>query len=523
MGHSKSDPETDCVVRDLRLPPALAVNLPVCRRLAIADVIDRICPIAPQADLTHGQVAEFVILHLLQTPQRLPLYRLHEWADEHNVRLLYGCPAATFNDDRIRRTLDALFPAICDVETDIVTQALHTYRVPVDAIHWDLTHVTFAGAHDGSELIGPGYGGGRLHERQLKVSLHASSEGGIPLRHQILPGPNHQAPYASAMLDDLKRRLQRTNLIVVSDRAGITDDNIVAYRRAHGHLIGPLQTTAVEEEQLNAVPLEQFQPLEYRSQHAPQHAYSYYATTLTLHRQKRAEPLDVPVLFIHSTAKQQRDAEDRDKRLTQALDRLETIERQLNWARFAKADYVQGQIDKAIPDALSDIIGHELSGEDRDLSLAFGVHEQALAAAARSDGRYVLVADVPAADPDEIFERFQRQHVIERRFRNLKSDLSVHPVFLHDERRIHALLLLFVLALIVYTLLELCSERAGLETERYHKMTARELIWRFAYVSLLDVRIRGRPPRYQLTLSTQQQYLLGELGFPDLTAYLRLN
>lgn len=514
--------QVECLARNLRLAPALAVSLPVCRRVPIREIIDRFCPMDNKRYVTHGQVAEFVILHLLQSAQRLPLYHLQHWAEQYHLNLLYACPPEAFNDDRIGRALDALSHAIGDIEAAVVTQALEQFNIDVSTIHWDLTNVTFCGAHEDSDLIGPGYGGGAMHQHQLKVSLHASSQGGIPLRHQILPGGAHQAPLAPAMLQDLQQRLGRSDLIVVSDRAGISYDNIVAYRRAKAHCVGPLQATNAEKQQLAAVPQEAFHELAYRSQHAPQERYSCYDTTLEMRRQKRKQPISVRALFIHSTRKQQQDAEDRQKRLDQVIDKLTQLQRQLNQRRFAHADYVRGQIEKTVPKALYEIVRYELTGSDGQLALRFGIDEQALGAAAQSDGRYILIADLPEASADEAFELFKRQASIERRFRNLKSDLSVHPLWLQHEHRIHALLLLFVLALVVFTLLELCSERAGLSTERYHKMTARELIWRFAVVDLVEIRIRGQPTQYQLTLSTEQQYLLGELNFPDLTAYLKL-
>ena len=59
--------------------------------------------------LTHGSVAEFLILHLLQSAAREPLYQMQEWAEQFGVQRIYGCPASAFNDDRIGRALDAVY------------------------------------------------------------------------------------------------------------------------------------------------------------------------------------------------------------------------------------------------------------------------------------------------------------------------------------------------------------------------------------------------------------------------------
>src|SRR5512136_618575 len=82
------------------LPPTYPLVLPVCRELRIAEIVDACCPMKWCEHVTHGQAAEFVLLHLLQEPHRQPLYKLEEWASEHSIHALYDCPAEAFNDDR---------------------------------------------------------------------------------------------------------------------------------------------------------------------------------------------------------------------------------------------------------------------------------------------------------------------------------------------------------------------------------------------------------------------------------------
>lgn len=507
-------------VRVWHLPPALPLSLPICRRIAVREIVDRLCPMDRSKHLTHGAVAEFLIVHLLQSPRRLPLYRLERWAEQYGVERLYGCAASAFNDDRIARALDAISESIPEIESRVVTQALMQFKVDVRAIHWDLTHVTFTGAYEDVDAIAPGYGGGALHEHQLKVSLHATSEGGLPIRHEVLAGGAHQAPFAPAMLADLQRRLPRTDLLVVSDRAGISYDNLVAYRRAGAHAIGPLQATAAEQKTLAAVPLKAFTELSYRAPSAPDERYRGYETTLTLDRQKRQEPLAVRALFVHSTRRERDDAATRERQLAKTLTRLAHIQSNLNKRRYAKYDYAREQVYKAVPESLRPIVHPVLSGDDGALALTWSVDNAALTDAAKGDGRYIIVADVEDLSSDEVFALFKRQNVIEQRFRAFKSDLSVQPVWLHNEPRIRALLLIFILALLVYTLIELCSERAGLSTPHYHKMTARELILAFPMLALVEVRIRGAPTEWQLPMTPEQLRLLQRLRLPSPITYL---
>jgi hypothetical protein len=499
------------------LPPTYPLVLPVCRELRIAEIVDACCPMKWCEHVTHGQAAEFVLLHLLQEPHRQPLSKLEEWAGEHNIHALYDCPAEAFNDDRVGRMLDAIEPPaevlesslegweshLAEIETRVVTEALMRYRIDARQIHWDLKHVTFSGAHEGSELVAKGYG-----------------EGGVPVRHEVLAGNASQTPLAPTMLQDLQQRLPRSDLIVVSDRAGLSYDNVLAYRRAKAYFVAPLTLQAPHKQALAHVPQDAFVPLEYRRPSAPHERYSYHRTTLWLSGDRGRQPIRVPALFLHGTKKERDDATARQKALDKATARLRQIQGYLNKQQYARAAYARKQLAKAVPASITDLVRYELHGPDGQLRLRFWIDEAAGARAAALDGRYVLVFELPDASPEEIFGLHKQQNTIEARFRNFHSDLSVHPLWLQHDHRIRALLLLFVLALIVYTLLELRAERVGLQGPHYHKMTTRQMLFAFGHVRLKEVRIRGRPTLYELVLSPGQQAILDALDFPDPTTYL---
>ena len=518
-------------VESLLLPPNFGLVLPVCRDIGLARVVDDICPMDWNGGLTHGQVIEAMVLHILQSAERVPLYRVQEWAQYHHLGLLYDCPAEAFNDDRIGRALDALVPprfaAGSDADDDdaaglpadvieeqVVRQALTSYRIPVTAVHWDLTHITFTGAYDDAALIGPGYGLGTVHRKQIQMSLHASTDSGIPLHHRCLSSRAQQQPLAEELLALMQKRLQRSDLIVVTDGKGISFDIIGHYRAAGAHFVSTLKPTEEQERLLAAVALEQFEPLAYTPVKKSTTRYCCYPTTLTLCPRGQRKPVVVNALFMHSTGKQQRDEKTRGKLLDKAYAALAKISGQLNKLRYARADYVQQQLAKQVPAEVADLVRYELAGEDRQLTLRWWTDLEALAHAACRDGRYILVYDLPADKvPQDAFFLYKRQYLVEARFRGLKSDLTVNPLWLKNENRVLAMVFVFVLALTVFAILGLLSERAKLSTEYYPKMTPREMLIRFGAIKLLLVRVRDDPPQCELELTVEQGYLLHELGF----------
>lgn len=67
---------------------ALPVIADYCRRLDLADIIDRACPVRDLAHLPHGQVIEALVANRLTSPA--PLVRVTDWARE--LGTLPTCP-----------------------------------------------------------------------------------------------------------------------------------------------------------------------------------------------------------------------------------------------------------------------------------------------------------------------------------------------------------------------------------------------------------------------------------------------
>jgi transposase len=498
------------------------VVLPIIKALGIEELVDATCPMKAGDHVRHGLVVVFLILHLLQAPHRLPLYKMDGWALKHHVGLLLGCDPSALNDDRIGRALEAVGEAVSDLESQLVTRAIQVYNVPVQFVHWDLTHVTFSGAYEDSALVAPGYGNGAMHEKQLHVSLHTSSEYGIPLLHETLPGNAQQAPLADSLLKQLQDRLPSSDVVILSDCAGVTYDTMVAYEQAGAHFLGPLEATPCEREQLASIPQDQFVDSEFRPMRDRSCQYSYYDTPLTITRQRKPEARTVRALFVHSTTKHRADALNRMKLLLRTLQRLEFIAGWLNRNRYAQFGFALGQLSKAIPRELQGVISYDLQGDDKHLRLRFVVDWDAFDLLARADGRYILVTDLQDVPADELFHVYKRHTSIEARFSGLKTDLSVQPAWLRKDSRIRGMLAVFIMALTVFALMGLCAERAGIQGDHYHKMTPRQIIFHFSIATVFVTRllINGVLYDQEITLSDDQHYIIKKLGFPDPTTHL---
>lgn len=99
---------------------ALPVLYALLETLQVRQIINRHCPTKGEVD--HGTVAIVLVLNRLMFP--LPLYQVADWVGRTVLVSVLSVPAAKFNDDRLARTLDALYPHLETIWREVVEVAL---------------------------------------------------------------------------------------------------------------------------------------------------------------------------------------------------------------------------------------------------------------------------------------------------------------------------------------------------------------------------------------------------------------
>jgi hypothetical protein len=140
--------------------------------------------------------------------------------------------------------------------------------------------------------------------------------------------------------------------------------------------------------------------------------------------------------------------------------------------------------------------------------------DEAVAAAAALDGRYVLGTNDPTLDADAQLALSKRRDVPEKRYALLKGPLAVRPVYLHKQERILSLVFCTMVALLVFALLEWAARRAG------EAASGAVLLARFAELRLLVLYFRdGSRSRLVTGLDPPDADLLRALDWPPVTRY----
>ena len=112
---------------------SLPVIADFSRRLDIAGIIDRVCPIRDVALVSHGQVVEALIANRLTRPQAM--VGVADWARDGAVQEGYGLAPDALNDDRLGRALDAIAPQVQHIVGSFGARAIDAFGIDVARLH----------------------------------------------------------------------------------------------------------------------------------------------------------------------------------------------------------------------------------------------------------------------------------------------------------------------------------------------------------------------------------------------------
>jgi transposase len=519
---------------------ALPVLLPIMEHLGLREIINRHCAPAGESptDLDPGVVTLVLVANRLLAPT--PLVHVETWLAETVLPEVLGIDAAQANDDRLARTLDTLVPHLDALWQDLVVAAIRTFDLDLSQLCYDLTSISFCGTYEEADLVRYGYSRDHRPDRkQLELATTVTVEAGIPLDYRVLAGniADRTTPVENlARLQHLLSLLpapspDEPTPLVISDRAMLTGEALAAYRASGLHALGPLDAhlgqgavqrllAGVTTQELAAA------PLAYRPQRAerdPDWApYHGVQRVLELpHPDPDQPPLVLHALVVWSPAKARLDAQLRMTELT----RLEAALADLQ-GKLGKRPYTtRAAVEKRVATLLRrhparPFLQVAVTGGDAEhpLALQWERGEEALAEAARLDGRYVVGTTDPTLDATRMLTLSKRRDVPEKRYALIKGPLAIRPVYLHKQERILGLVFCTMVALLVFALLELLLRRAGLG------ISGRTLIEQFASLSVLVLVFQdGSHLRRIAGLSPPLAHLLHTLGLPPPERYLTVH
>jgi len=462
---------------------AIPVLYALLETLEVRRIINRYCP--TQGDVDHGAVSLVLVINRLTFP--LPLYRVADWVGQTVLTAALGVPAAKFNDDRLERTLDALAPHLEAIWTEIVTVALRKADVDLSVIFYDLTAFAVHGRYADSKLIDFGFAHNTPNDkRKFKLSLNTLADGNLPGLYRLWSGRTaDQATVQSNMqnlaqwLKDHGQDLDQT--LVVGDRAMINAEIAVTYDRVGlRHLTGLKAHQKEHRALLKIWSDEQFEACPIVPEPDPRYwgrgctvTFTHEGHTIT-HKGLVvvSGPLRDQFRLARKTQLQELDKELAQVRNDIGQPRLRTIK--------AIKRRVNARLRASKTGHLMDTTVYQTS--TGKVNMTWQINKSLLAQEERLDGRYLLVTNDWSLSHQEMFRLYREKDGGEKRFLISKSDLKVTPIYLHKDRRIAAMLMLNMLALLAYSILERQIRQQGLQ------LTTRQLIQQLQNLTLIETR-----------------------------------
>ena len=503
---------------------AIPVLLPILRHLQVAETISCHCP--GEEQVSHGTTTEILTLNRLMAPK--PLYQVKEWMAETVLEDTLDVDADQMHDTRIGRTLDDLHPHLKAIWQDIVVRAILAYDIDLRFIHYDITSVYFEGEYTESDQIDYGYSRDhRPDAKQVNLGVNVTSETGVPLGYRVLAGrtadrttPLENVKALRDLLDRPELRERERDYLLVSDRAMLDREVIVAYAQKQIRWLGPLNADEALKGLMESISDEELEdhPLAYRPVAQPTDEPLRYSGVLRCATvEYEGQRVPIQVLVVKSQTKVKLDQDRRQTYLDRLTGRLEEIQGLLNTRRYKRRDYAWTQIEKARRgNPAKSLVDIELTGDDGHLKLTVQINQEKLTQAQAIDGRYLLGTNDFDLSALEMLTRFKKQEVVERRIKVVKGPVHIRPMFLHKQERIEGLVFVAMLALLLYTILEMLCRRAG------QRITARKVLEKFELLGAVYLQFGdGSVLKLPSALNAFQGQLIELLRFPEPAAYLR--
>jgi hypothetical protein len=496
---------------------SLPVIADFSRRLDIAGIIDRACPMRDTALVSHGQVIEALIANRLTRPQAM--VAVADWAHDWAVEEVYGIPADVLNDDRLGRALDAIAPQVDHLVGSIGAKAIDAFGIDVARLHWDMTSISLYGAYDQTDEDHPAPAYGHPKDRrtdlkQIQAGIAVAGDGAIPVLHRCFDGGAGEVAQVVDTMNQLKTLAGTRDFLMIGDSKLISYTNVTAMNDAQVGFIAPLAASRVPDGLFAGLDPATATVVDYLAERdenklLPWERGSYRVCEDTMDLagpRKKDRVHQLRRILVHSSANATAAAKARALKLGRARTDLDTLTRTAGTRYHPTVEAVAA---KAAAIARQRRVGAYLktsittTPEGKPV-FAWSFDQAALDAEAATDGWYALLTNLgPDVDTTEVFNRYKNQPVVERRYGDIKGPLAVAPVFLQHNRRITALITVICLALLIFCLIER-EVRLNLAPDTdmigfyVNDRRARKPTGRLILQALGDLRLipahRGQPP-----------------------------
>ena len=441
---------------------------------------------------------------------------IFRWLPSTALFELLDVPRGRLGRNVLYRCLSAVVAHKAAIETHLVQQGRHLFAFANDLLLYDLTSTYFEGRLAGNAKAQRGYS--RDHRpdcKQLCIGLVVNREG-FPLGFESLPGSSRDAATLTPLITALEARCGGTRRLVCFDRGMATEANLRYWRQTQRPYLCAVRR-AVTRQYLAVIRQGPWQSVRAGSGDVP-------AIEVQRLPDQEHDGVRERWLLCRSVGCQLKERQMFAARLLKVRERLARLTVQVAAGTFVRAEVIQRKAKAAVGRT------HDMRGifswqlQQTTAGQQLRVEEDSAAIEEHRDlqGVYLLRTTDPGLEPVDLWHTYMLLTRVEAAFRNLKTDLSLRPIFHHKEARADAHVLFAVLAYALSVTLQLRHRRGGGE------QTTAALLETLERVQLAELSFRtadGERLRFERASlpATVQQALLDSLGWRIPEQYLPPN
>lgn len=461
------------------------------RYLEIRETIDGLIPPHSLNHVTPGECVEALVLSIL-TGQHA-LYKVSEVLSQYDTSIIFQreVDPQWFHDNRLGNALDDMWAVGLDkLYSGIISTAIIKYSLELSRLHFDTTSISLFGAYEGWEE-GPwvSFGYSKDHRpdlKQLLFGMTVTGDGGVPITGRITSGSTSDSEENRFNLTSLRPVVpDLTKSILVADSKFFSGSTLeLAYQENIPFVTLVPKTVGLREELVKEEG--DFKPLltrpgrhkgeieEYKGFSA-ERAYRYKSSTgEEIERTMRFLVVESTVLSRQKAKGIERAILKEKKKLSKLAEKVskriyscpQDAEKEAQLVR-EKTKLLYHELDIKINQRELPVKrerrGRPAKGEEAPtkrgwtVGIGFSQNPEKIVESKRREGRFVLatsILDRNSLPDEEILKTYKGQSSVETNFKWAKNPAAVAPIFLDNPKRIAALGFIYLVALMIYTLME---------------------------------------------------------------------
>ncbi len=447
--------------------------------LRLHELFDKYIPNDRGFEIKPAQVLCTMIMNIVVAAK--PLYKVDDWCiDYFDGKAEAMGNAGKYNDDRLGRCLHSVFEADRhSLMSEASISAIKIHNLITERIHNDSTSISFAGAYKDQSpaAVQLKFGHSKDYRpdyKQIVFGLNITEDGHVPISYQVFDGNKADVATHIPNWNGLRKFLANEDFIYIADSKLCSTDNMHHIDVNNGKFITIMPNNRKEVSQFYER-LQQGEEIEWQLAYSTEHSRKN-GEMITYHTYADERSWEgYYIVWVHSSSKEKRDQNTRERRISNAEESLVELLPGLNKYYLKTKDQIEKAVGKACKGA-KDFVKVEIVEEKTIQKIKIGAgrigpntqykekekitynikyyrDEEAIEKASKSDGIFPLItnATLPAAD---ILKIFKKQPFLEKRFYTKKSILEVAPVFLKNNKRIEAMMFLYFIGLMIVSLIE---------------------------------------------------------------------